>query len=132
MVEAHRAFWTHWLLALGGIGLLILLVSFWDDIVEAIESLVLCFQKDDLDDDDEYYRKSRRKRKRVKWRVFVPFLSYRRRQWLAKRNNRHTNRMCKDAVAETIATHEDILDAMYGKSASMGEIYRRVKDQYRR
>ena len=112
---------------------MILLVSFWDDIVEALEDLVCCFRRDDLDDDDdEYYRKRhrKRKRKRVKWRIFVPFLARRRRIWTGKRNGRRTDRKCKDAVVESIVSQQEILEAMYGQAPSVWQVYRRVKDRH--
>ena len=142
--EANNVFWTYFLIGVGGFGLITFLVVCWDGICEVIDDFVTFFLDDDLDDedDDDYcgwdgfdaraiYHKPARKRKSIKWRIFVPFISYRRRQWLEKQYGRQADRKCKDAVAETLATHQDILEALYGKAPSMRKIYRRIKEQYR-
>ena len=66
---------------------------------------------------------------RRKWRLFLPFLSYRRRKWIEKSKGRRANRKCKDIIAESLATQEDILEAMYDESPSIWQVYRNVKDR---
>lgn len=66
------------------------------------------------------------------WRLFLPFMTYKRRQWLAKWYGYQADNRCKDAIAETLATNEEILNVMYGRSPSMSEIYQEIKDQYTR
>lgn len=136
MIEnAHRTFWTYWLIGLGGLGLMTFLVVCWDGICDFFEGFFDLFFAEPLDEDQEEERRRRKqavhRRRRRKWRIFLPFISRRRREWIMKFDKRHTERMCKDSMAECLATHENILDAMYDDSPSMGEIYRRVKERYR-
>ncbi len=135
MIEnAHRTFWTYWLIGLGGLGLITFLVVCWDGICDFFEGFFDLLFAEPLDEDREEERRRRKqaahRRRRCKWRIFLPFISHRRQKWLEKRDRHRADRKCKDIMAETITTYEDILKAMDGEVPSMGEIYHQVKDQY--
>ncbi len=115
------------------IGIITFLVVCWDGICDFFESFCDDFYdrsaKGHSTVPKNHYRSINRRHRR-KWRLFLPFLSHRRRKWIAKRNSRHAERKCKDVFAESLATHEEILEAMYDESPSMWKVYRNVRDRY--
>ena len=120
--------------SLGGLGLLTFVVTCWDGICDFFDGFFDLFFSEPLDEDREEEKRRRKqaahRRRRRKWRIFLPFLSHRRQEWISKLDKRQAERKCKDVMAECLATHEDILDAMYDDSPSIGEIYHRVTERY--
>lgn len=123
--ETSNAFWTYWFLALGVILLLFVIVQFSDEIEEICSELYDCI-KSALFPDRE--RKHRRKSRR--WKIVFPILRMRIRKWEQRVDTFQSKFQAVDAVAETLATHQEILEEMYGNVPSASQLYRKVRKRY--
>lgn len=79
-------------------------------------------------DEEELTEKNRRegRKHRVRqWRVALPFLTWRHNRRI-KKAEREAKHVTTSSIAETLATHQEVLDAMYGKAPGVAKITKEV------
>ena len=123
-----QAFWTYWFLALGAILLIMFLATHWDDVIEFISGLFDCIGESSYE-----YRhptaEERHRKKARRWRIAIPWIARRRMRREYSRSLRKAKRRSMDVVAETMATHQEMLEAMYGDAPSIFDVYQYVGEQ---
>lgn len=73
-----------------------------------------------------------RHRQRVyQWKQVIPSLTKQRVEWEVNRTGRRTARRSVDMIAESLATHQDLLEELYGEVPTTRKVYRRVQERYR-
>ena len=144
--EFTAKFWTYWFISLGGVGLFAILVTHYDDIWEFITGIFDAFRPDDLDefDDDDslylweklqirplgYYEKH--KKKKQQWRRAIRSVNRRRKNMEGRLfDNYRTGKRCLDVAAETLTTHQEMLEEMYKEAPTARTIKRNIRKQHR-
>ena len=128
-------FWTYWFIAVGVIILIIVLEQFGSELLDTLSGLFTeslahpdRYSEGEKKDDGRIIKHCRRE---WKWHILFPIIKLRRRRWFDKDGRRRAERKSRDAIIESLATHDDILETMYGKPSSPFAVYRGVKRQYR-
>ena len=107
----------------GGVYALIILLIDWSNSSHDFFSLLF---------DGLGFHGKRRHRSRVKkWKRAIPILTEQRMEWETNSRGHRTMQRSIDMMAESLATHQEILEEMYGEAPSMKEVCRRVEERYR-
>lgn len=120
-----QAFFTYWFLALGAVLLFAFIVSHTDEILDVLESIFdticECLRNCPTSSAEELHRRRARR-----WRIALPFLNHARIRREYSKSERKAKKRSMDAVAETMATHQELLETMYGEAPTIREAYRRI------
>lgn len=119
-----QAFWTYWFLALGAVLLFAFIVTHTDEILDFLEELFDFGSSNSSysgPSDEELHRRRARR-----WRIALPFLNHARIRWEYSKSERKAKKRSMDAVAETMATHQELLETMYGEAPTIRDAYRRI------
>lgn len=128
--ELEMAFWKWLLIALSGIGLMWIVGNHIEDILQAIVDFfgAIGTGVKHLKKKHHPSPKSLHKKRAREWRKALPLLSRIRIDREIRDGKRKDEWIVRNAMAESLATHQEILEEFYGKEApSASEIMQRMQ-----
>ena len=127
-IRAGQELFKWILIALAGIGISMILVSYGSDIWDFLSCIPDAFRGDSKDRyaDPEETKQERRKQNVKRWKKKVKKHNRLRAKYELYYLDRRSRRKAIDAVANTLATHDEILRAMYQKAGFVNSASRNM------
>ena len=131
--ELEMAFWKWLLIALGGIGLMWIIGNHIEEILQGIVDFFGFVGSGVKNLKKKHYHPSPKrlhKKRAREWRRALPILSRIRIDREIRDGKRKDEWIVRNAMAESLATHQEILEEFYGEKApSASEIMQRMQNK---